>query len=151
MTLIRRPSPLSEIVSMRDAMERLFDERLLRPIWMAERGTTPSLDLYTTPEAVVAKMALPGVKPEDVEITVAEDIVTVSGSFEDEKETTEAGYVQKELSHGAFTRSFTLPTSVDADAAKATFTDGLLMLTLPKRESVKPKHIAVEVPATTKP
>ncbi len=137
---------------MRDAMERLFDERLIRPIWTADRQVIPALDLYTTPEAVIAKMALPGVKPEDVEITVTEDVATISGTFQEETETTEAGYVQKELSHGSFTRSFTIPTVVDADAATASFTDGLLTLTLPKTEPVKPKHISVEVPRTpTKP
>ncbi|MDH4143227.1 MAG: Hsp20/alpha crystallin family protein [Chloroflexota bacterium] len=144
MSLARRPSPFSDILSMRDAMERLFDERLVRPIWMADRPSVPAIDLFTTPEAVIAKMALPGVKPEDVDITVTEDIVTITGSFEEEKESSEAGYVQKELSHGSFTRSFSVPTTVDVDAASASFTDGLLTLTLPKTEPVRPKHVTVK-------
>jgi HSP20 family protein len=147
MTLIRRPSPLAELVSFRDAMERLFDDRFFRPIWTSngEREAVPALDLYTTPEAVIAKVALPGVKPEDVDVSIGDDMVTISGTFKKETETTEAGYVHKELSHGSFNRTFSIPTAIKAEAAKAAFKDGLLTLTLPKSEEVKPKHVKVEV------
>jgi HSP20 family protein len=147
MTLIRRPRPLTEFVSLRDAMERLFDEELFRPLWTSdgEREVLPALDLMTTTDAVVAKVALPGVKPEDVDIVVTADVVTVKGSFKEETETSEAGYIHKELSRGSFSRSFTLPATVKADAATATFTDGVLTLTLPKIEQAKPTHVKVEV------
>ena len=147
MTMIRRPTALPEIVSLRDAMERLFDDRLFRPLWLggAERELVPALDLYTTADSVIAKMALPGVKPGEVDIQISDDLVTITGSFKEEKETTEAGYVHRELSRGQFTRSFTLPTTVKLDAAKATFKDGLLTLTLPKTEETKPKHVKVEI------
>ena len=147
MTLIRRPTPLSDLVSFQDVMDRLFDERFFRPMWIAsgERHAAPALDLYTTPEAVIAKVALPGVKPEDVDVTVGDDLVTISGVFKEEKETSDAGYVHKELSQGKFSRSFSLPTAIKADAAKAEFTDGLLTLTIPKTEEVKPTHVKVQV------
>lgn len=147
MTLIRRPAPLSELVSFRDAMDRLFDEQFFRPMWIAsgERQAAPALDVYTTPEAMIAKVALPGVKPEDVDVTVGDDVVTISGAFKEERETTDAGYIHKELSQGKFSRSFSLPTAIRADAAKAEFKDGLLTLTLPKTEEVKPTHVKVEV------
>ena len=147
MTLVRRPTPLSDLVSFQDVMDRLFDERFFRPMWMAdrERQAAPALDLYTTPEAVIAKVALPGVKPEDVDVTIGDDVVTISGTFKEEKETSDAGYVHKELSQGTFSRSFTLPTAIKADAAKAEFGNGLLTLTLPKSEEVKPTHVKVEV------
>jgi HSP20 family protein len=147
MTLMRRPSPLTDIVTLRDAMERFFDERFLRPIWPwdGERETAPALDLFTTQEAVIAKVALPGVKPEDVDVTIADDLVTVRGSYEEQKETKDAGYMHKELSRGSFSRSFALPTTVKAGAATAAFKDGLLTLTLPKTEEVKPKHVKVEI------
>jgi HSP20 family protein len=146
MTLIRRPSPLAELVSFRDAMERLFDDRLFRPLWPAnvEHEATPALDLYTTPQAVIAKVALPGVKPGDVDVSIGDDLVTITGSFKEEKESTEAGYVHKELSHGSFSRSFSIPTAIKTEAATASFKDGLLTLTLPKAEEVKPKHVKVE-------
>jgi len=147
MTLIRRPTPLADLVSFQDAMERLFDERFFRPMWIGngERRAAPALDLYTTPEAVIAEIALPGVKPEDVDVTIGDDLVTISGAFKEEKATTDAGYVHKELSQGKFTRSFTLPKAIKAEAAKAEFKDGLLTLTLPKTEEVKPTHVKVEV------
>jgi HSP20 family protein len=147
MTLIRRPRPLVDLVSFQDAMERLFDDRWFKPMWIGdgERRTRPALDLYTTPEAVVARVALPGVKPEDVDVTIADDLVTVSGAFKEEKETSEAGYLQKELSQGTFSRSFSLPTAIKADGAKAEFRDGILTLTLPKTEDVKPTHVKVQV------
>jgi len=147
MTLTRRPTPLTEFVSLRDAVERLFDEQLFRPLFVSdgERANLPALDLLTTADAVIAKVALPGVRPEDVDIVVAEDVVTVKGSFSEEKGTSEAGYIHRELSHGAFTRSFSLPTTVKADAATATFAEGVLTLTLPKTEQAKPTHVKVEV------
>ncbi len=147
MTLIRRPSPLMDLVSFRDAMERIFDERFVSPMWLGteERRAAPALDLYTTPEAVIAKLALPGVKPEDVDVTIGDDLVTISGAFKEEKETGDAGYVHKELSQGTFSRSFSVPTAIKADAAKAEFRNGLLTLTLPKTEDVKPTHVKVEV------
>jgi HSP20 family protein len=147
MMLIRRPSPLVDLLSFRDAMERLFDERSFRPMWIGngERQAAPALDLYTTPEAVIAKVALPGVKPEDVDVTIADDLVTITGAFKDEKETSDAGYVHKELSQGQFSRSFSLPTAIKADAAKAEFKNGLLTLTIPKTDEVKPTHVKVQV------
>ena len=146
MTLIRRPSPIVDLVSFRDAVDRLFDDRLFRPLWASgEREIAPALDLYMTPEAVIAKVALPGVMPEDVDVSIGDDLVTITGSFKEEKETTEAGYLHKELSHGAFSRSFSIPTAVNAEAATAQFQDGLLTLTLPKTEEVKPRHVKVEI------
>jgi HSP20 family protein len=147
MTLMRRPSPLADVVTLRDAVERLFDERFLRPIWPrdAEQETVPALDLFTTQEAVIAKVALPGVKSEDVDVSIADDLVTVRGSYEEQKETKDAGYMHKELSRGSFSRSFALPTAIKPEAATASFKDGLLTLTLPKTEEVKPKHVKVEV------
>lgn len=147
MTLIRRTPPLTEVVTLRDAMERLFDDRFFRPLWPwdGEQGAVPALDLFTTQDAVIAKVALPGVKPEDVDVTIADDLVTIRGTFEEQKETTEAGYLHKELSRGSFSRSFAVPTAIKAEAATALFKDGMLTLTLPKTEEVKPKHVRVEV------
>ena len=147
MTLMRRPSGLADVVTLRDAMERMFDERFMRPIWpwAGEAEGAPALDLFTTQDAVIAKVALPGVKPEDVDVTIDGDLVTVRGSYEEQKETADVGYMRKELSRGSFSRSFAIPTAVKAEAAKASFKDGLVTLTLPKTEEVKPKHVKVDV------
>lgn len=152
MALIRRRTPYESLLSARDAMERLFDDRIFRPMWLGtgaqlQEGelVTPALDLYATPEAVIAKVALPGVKPEDVDVSIGDELVTITGKFHEEKEIEEHGYVEKELSQGKFSRSFSLPTAIKADAAKAEFKDGLLTLTIPKTEEVKPRHVKVQV------
>jgi HSP20 family protein len=148
MTMMRRPSALPEVVTIRDAMDRLFDEQFFRPLWTwpveAESDIVPPLDLYTTPDSVIAKVALPGVKPEEVDISIADGVVTISGAFQETPETTEAGYVHRELRHGSFRRAFSMPAAVKADQAKASFKEGVLMLTLPKTEELKPMHVKVE-------
>ena len=128
-------------------MEQLFEDRFMRPWWFAdgERTKMPPLDLYTTPEAVVARIALPGIKPAAIDVQIAEGTVTVSGTTQEEKETKEAGYVQRELTHGAVSRSFAIPVEVDPVRATASFKEGLLTLTLPRVEAAKPRHIKVEV------
>lgn len=147
MTLTRRPSPFADVVSFRDAMERMFDDRLFRPIWREaeDREVMPAIDLYTTADAVIAKVALPGVKPEDVDVVIGDDIVTITGSFKAEAETSEAGYIRRELSRGSFSRRFSIPATIRPDDATAQFKDGLLTLTLPKTEAVEPKHVTVQV------
>jgi HSP20 family protein len=128
------PLPAPFLEGLRYAMERLADGPL-----------APALDLYTTPEAVVARVALPGVKPENVDVTVGDDLVTISGSVKRAQDTSVAGYVHKELSDGTFSRSFWLPTAVNAGGATASFQDGLLTLTLPKTDEVKTKRVKVDV------
>lgn len=147
MTIIRRPSVIGDVVQLRDMVDRFFDERLFRPIWSwnGERNVVPALDLSTTPDAVIAKIALPGVKPEAVDVSIADDVVTVKGSFGEEKESSEEGYVVRELSRGEFVRSFAVPTPIKAEGVTATFEHGLLTLTLPKSDKIKPTHVKIEL------
>jgi HSP20 family protein len=136
-----------DLASVREAMDRIFDDRIFRPLWASDgdREISPALDVFTTADSVVAKAALPGVKPEDVEITIADDLVTISGTFKEEKETSEAGYLHKELSRGSFRRAFAAPAALKVDDAKAVFKDGLLTLTIPRAEEAKPHHVKVEL------
>jgi HSP20 family protein len=147
MTLVRRVTPFENLVSLRETMDRLFDETLFRPLRFGDgkHGIYPLIDLYTTPDAVIAEIALPGLKLEEVDISMTEDLVTITGTFEEPKEAVERGYVYKEIVRGTFSRSFTIPTLVKFDEARATFKDGLLILTMPKAEVAKPKHVKVEV------
>jgi HSP20 family molecular chaperone IbpA len=131
------PFPPAFLEGFRDALERLSDTPL-----------PPALDLYSTPETIVAKAALPGLKPENVDITINDDLVTISGSLSD-REPGHAEYVHRELDHGAFSRSFWLPAAVNAEAATASLEDGLLTLTIPKHErpgseANKTTHVRVE-------
>lgn len=132
MTGLALPAPFMN--AFREAMERLADGPL-----------APALDLVATPEELVAMVALPGVKPENVNISVGDDLVTISGSSNEVKPTTESGYVHKELSHGSFRRSFWLPTLVRAEAATASLEDGLLTLTMPRTQTANRKRVKVEV------
>lgn len=132
MTGLLLPAPFLE--AFREAMERLLDGPL-----------APALDLYTTRDAIVAKVALPGVKPENVDVTVGDAFVVINGSDKQENESTRSAFVHRELSHGSFRRSFWLPTRVNAEAATATLDDGLLTLTLPKTEEQKATQVKVQI------
>src|SRR3954471_3891335 len=113
MSMIRRNSPFGELLSLRQAMDRLFEESFVRP-----RGgdlgaeTGMPLDVYMTDDALVVEAALPGVRPEDVEITVLGDALTVTASNQSEQRTERNGYLYQEVRRGAFSRSLTLPNNV---------------------------------------
>ncbi len=146
MTLIRRTSPFGELLSLRQAMDRLFEDSFVRPRdWLAtaEGGSLP-LDIYSTKDALVVKAALPGIKPEDVEITLTGDTLTISGTYKDERAGNgEGGWVFQELRRGTFTRTVTLPADLQGDKAAASFENGLLTLTVPKSEQAKPRQIRI--------
>ncbi len=119
MTIMRRPtSPFGELLSLRQAMDRLFEDSFVRPrTWLAGEltGGMP-LDIYTTKDSLVIKAALPGVKPENVDITIEGNTLTIAGRYEDErKEEGEGGYLYQELSKGSCSRTVTLPAALDAD------------------------------------
>lgn len=147
MTLTRRPVLIPDPTAFHDSLERLFDDRFFRPfrIRPVEGEAVPALDLYTTAEAVIAKVALPGVKPDELDVRIAGDMVTISGDSTEEHEEQEAGYVYRELSRGRFNRTFTIPVSIQAEKATAAFKDGLLTLTLPRSEEVQPTSVKIDV------
>lgn len=139
-------TPMREFVSLRDAIDRLFEDSFIRPSLRLEGMTTVpfSVDLLETPEAYVLKAALPGIKPEDIAIDATAGVVTVKGEYKEEKETKEPEYLRKELRTGTFHRAFELPLSIDPAKVEATFKDGILQVMLPKAEIVKPKQIKVK-------
>jgi len=100
--------------------------------------------MYETDEDVVVKTALPGVKPDEVEITITGDTLIIKGETKVEEEIERDCYICQERRYGTFARSLLLPTSIVAEKAKAEFEDGILTLTLPKAEEVKPKSIKVQ-------
>jgi HSP20 family protein len=128
-------------------MDRLFEESVVRPggAALAPRATgTLAVDVYETDEDVVVKASVPGVDPEDLDISITGDTLTIKGETRAEEEVEEENYVYRERRYGAFSRSMTIPTSVRADEADAEFDDGVLTLRLPKTEEVKPKTIKVK-------
>jgi HSP20 family protein len=139
-----RWQPLREMVTYNQMMDHLFDEFLgRRPANYGIVGI-PEVDMYQTDDDVVVKATLPGVKAEDINISVTGDGLTIRGEIKEEKVTDKANYHLHERRSGTFARSITLPTSVVSDKAQAVFEDGVLNLTLPKAEEVKPKSITIK-------
>lgn len=140
-----RWDPFQEMVSLRDAMDRLFQESFIRPVSrMATREGTFSMDVYDTENEFVVKAALPGIKPEDVEITLTGDMLTIKGELKADETIKQDNYYLQERRYGSFVRSITIPVHVQAEKAEAKFEHGVLTLTLPKAEEVKPKTIRVK-------
>lgn len=141
-----RWEPFRELISLREAMDRLFEESFVRPFgWLATTGAeTLAIDMYETDNDIVVKAAIPGVKPEDIDVTISGDVLTIKGEVKEEKEVKEESYIRKERRYGTFCRSVTLPIEVDVDKAKAEYENGILTLTLPKAEAAKPKVIKVK-------
>lgn len=152
MTLIRRPSPFNDLLTLRQAMDRVFEDSFIRsPFWTgaAPEGGAIPLDITSTPDALVVEAALPGVRPEDVEITVESGTLTISGTFETQRSEGEGDQLIREIRRGTFTRSVTLPQGLEPDKAEATFENGILNLRLPKAEQVKPRQIRISAAPTT--
>jgi len=137
------------MMTLRDAMDRLFDEAFTRPFSLFDGGTnaahmSPAIDMYQTSDDVVIKAALPGLKADEVQINVTGDVLTLRGETRQSEEVQEQTYHLREHRWGSFERSIPLPVTVLADKAKAEFENGVLTVTLPKAEEVRPKTIAVK-------
>jgi HSP20 family protein len=133
------------MVTLRQAMDRLFEESLVRPEWSgreSEASARLPLDSYSTADEIVLLASLPGVKPEDVEITIEGDTLTIKGELPEPPENVD--YILRERRFGPFSRTLTFNIPVEADKAEAGFRDGLLTLTIPKAEETKPRTIKVK-------
>ena len=152
MSSLIRWDPFGELMSLRQAMDRLFEQSVVRPtsvisgLW---EGSGVALDMYQTDTDVVVKAALPGIKPEDVEITITGDTLTIKGETKTEEEIKRENYIRQERRYGTFSRAITLPSHLQTDKAEATFEDGVLTLTVPKAEEVRPKTIEIKARGTT--
>lgn len=145
MSNITRWEPAREIMTLREAMDRLFDDAFTRPLAFMRNGfSTPAVDMYQTDDEVVVKAALPGIKADEVQINVTGDVLTLKGEVKQEDEKKERSWHIRERHYGSFERSIVLPTEVVADKAKAEFENGILTVTLPKAEDVKPRTITVK-------
>lgn len=143
---MRRTSPFGEFLSLRQAMDRLFEDSVVQPRSMYEGGGPEHgipLDIASTPEELRIEAALPGVRPEDVEITVLGDNLTINATTGGEESREEDGYLYREVRRGRFSRTVTLPSQVDSERAAASFQDGMLRLSIPKAEAAKPRQIRI--------
>jgi len=146
MTIVRRPSPFGELVSLRSAMDRLFEDSFVRrpfgPLFDTAASSLP-LDVTRTADALVVEAALPGIKPEDVEITVEDGTLSIRGNYREERREGEGENLLSEIRRGSVYRSVALPSGLEADKATATFEHGVLTLRIPKAEAVKPRQIRI--------
>lgn len=149
---ITRWDPFAEVTELRRAFDRMFDD--VRPVRFVPAGQAAGVadgyfpvDLFENGDEVVLKASLPGVKPEDIDIQVTGDHLTLKAESKDETEEKGQNWYRRERRSGTFVRQFQLPTEVDSAKANASFEDGVLRLTLPKAETVKPKTIKVEAKA----
>lgn len=147
MANITRFDPVGEMVSLRSAMDRLFEDSFVSPMgWRTISGgesVTPAIDVHETADDLVVTAVLPGVKPEDVEITMTGQTLTLRGELKADDEVERDQYLYRERRYGSFSRSLQLPVRVEGDQAEATFTDGILRLRIPKAEEVKPRQIRI--------
>jgi HSP20 family protein len=138
---IRTPS---EFVSLRDAMDRLFEDSVIRPFNGFASATTFPVDLSEGKDSFILKAALPGMKPEDITIEATAEEISIRGETKQQAELKEADYLRRELRYGKMQRSFTLPLAIDPTKVEATFEHGVVTITLPKSEVVKPKTITIK-------
>ncbi len=144
MTQLTRRDPFRDLISLREAMDQLFEESMVRPGTAALAPRALTVDMYETDETVVVKTAIPGVDPEDIDISMTGDTLVIKGEIKAEEEVEEEDYVCRERRYGAFSRALTVPVSINVNEAEAEFEDGILTLTLPKAEELKPKAIKVK-------
>ncbi len=146
----RLPSPFEE-------MERWFDEFFRRPFslfgpsWLPRlrmpeiEEISPSVDIFEEGDDVVVKAELPGMKKDDIDVTLSDDTITISGEKKREEKVEKKNYYRYERSFGSFSRSFRLPVDVQADKAKATFKDGILEIRIPKTEEAKKRQRKLQI------
>ena len=144
MSNLIRWEPAREMMSLRDAMDRLFDDAFTRPLSIRDNWSVPAVDMYQTDDEIVVKAALPGIKADEVQINITGEVLTLKGDVQQNQEMEEKAWHLREQRFGSFERSIALPTDVVADKAKAEFENGILTITLPKADEVKPKTITVK-------
>ena len=146
---LMRWRPTRELLDVREEMNRLFDGFFTgwpeRRRGLLEGEWAPSIDIAETEEDIVVTAELPGIKLDEVDITITDDILTLKGEKKEENEVKDKNYHRIERSYGSFQRSISLPTGVQGDKAKAAYKNGVLQVTVPKAEEAKPKQIKINV------
>ena len=144
MSNLIRWEPAREMMTLREAMDHLFDDAFTRPLTLRDGWSVPAIDMYQTDEEIVVKASLPGVKADEVQINITGEVLTLKGETQQVEEKKDKAWHMREQRWGVFERAVALPTVVVADKAKAEFENGILTITLPKAEEVKPKIINIK-------
>jgi HSP20 family protein len=147
MANLTRFDPFGEMVTLRQAMDRLFEDSFVSPLTLRTyngEGTSPALDVHQNANEIVVTAALPGMNADDVDITITGQTLSIRGEFKADEKVERDQYLYRERRFGTFHRQLQLPVRVQGDAATANFEDGVLTLTIPKSEEVKPRQIQVK-------
>jgi HSP20 family protein len=148
MTLLTRWEPIRELASLQERMNRLFNDSL-SPITnqesLAAGSFVPPVDVYEDEQTIRLKMEVPGIEEKDIDIRLENNLLTIRGERKLEKETKEENYHRIERSYGSFTRSFSLPNTVNSEEVKAAYSKGVLTINLAKRAEARPKQIKVSI------
>jgi HSP20 family protein len=145
MTVVRY-DPFRDLRTLQEEVNRLFSTNMTRPFGdegIGRGAWNPSVDIYENKDQIVLEAELPGMKQEDFELTVENNVITLRGERRFEKFDDADNYHRVERSYGAFTRSFTLPQTVSSEGATAEYSNGVLRVTLPKREETKSRRIEI--------
>lgn len=146
-------NPYGELETMRRNIDKLFEEffettpRRYRPLWhrLKPEIVVPNVDMYDKKNEIVVKAELPGMTKDHIDLTINDGSLILKGELKKEGEVKEEDYYSRERSYGEFTRTIALPVGADTKKAKATLKNGILEITLPKKEEAKPKEIKVAV------
>lgn len=134
-----------DLMPLREALDRIVEESLVWPFGLFEGpSTTFPVDLSETADSYVLNASLPGVKPEDIDITATADNVSIAGEYKIATETKDATFLRQERQHGVFKRSFSLPLAIVPDKIEASQIDGILTVRIPKAEVIKPARVQVK-------
>src|SRR5216684_6872537 len=150
MRTLNRFEPFRGVATLQDQISRLFNDGFERTGEDSSLTSwAPAVDIYETEHELVVKVDLPEVDPEDLDIRVENNILTIRGDRKFESKASEDKYLRVERAYGSFSRSFSLANTVNSEAIKADYRDGVLTLSIPKREEAKPKQIKVNVGTAT--
>jgi len=143
--IVRRDPMLREMAAWRNAMDRVFENVAEQNYWNRTASWALALDVAETEDNFLVKASVPGINPDDLDITLTDNVLTIRGEIPENTELENVQWHLEERRAGSFQRSITLPTPVDASGIEATYVDGVLSLNVPKVEEIKPKRIEVKV------
>ena len=148
MSNLIRWEPAREMMSLRDAMDRLFDDAFTRPLSIRDGWSVPAIDMFQTDDEIVVKAALPGIKAEEVQINVTGEVLTLKGEVKQNQEMEEKAWHIREQRFGSFERSIRIPSTVDEERIEAHLKDGVLEVRLPKSKPAESsqRKIRIEAP-----
>jgi HSP20 family protein len=143
--MLTRWDPFQEMLNLRRTVDRLFDNASQDRDWNQPTMWGLAVDLTEDKDEFIVKASVPGINPDDLDVSYSDDTLTIKGEIKEDNTVKEGQYHLRERRYGSFMRSVTLPTKIKGDAIEASYQSGVLTLRLPKAEEVKPKRIAIKV------